>query len=297
MRRRRRRLTPGKEGNHGSGDQPRTEGHRIILKRTLIVTSLAFAFSASAAPVGAEPALPDSIAAIGDSITRATNACCFYGDHPSQSWSTGLNPLGPVNSHLERLISRNPTILGDEYNDARAGARMASADDQAGLAVSQDADYVTILMGANDACTSSRSTMTSVSDFRTQFESAMTVLTNGLPDSHVFVASIPNVRRLWSLFHDDAVARFVWRTAGICQSMLSPSNTAADRRAVYNRIAAFNSVLAEVCAAYPNCRYDGGALFAYRFTRDQVSRLDYFHPDLDGQAALASVTWQRSWWP
>jgi lysophospholipase L1-like esterase len=266
------------------------------MKRALLVASLAIAVSSSAAPVSAEPALPDSIAAIGDSITRATNACCTYGDHPSQSWSTGLNPLGPVNSHLERLILRNPTIWGDEYNDARAGAKMAGADDQAALAVSQGADYVTILMGANDVCTSSRSTMTSVTDFRTRFRAAMDVLVTGLPDSHVFVASIPNVRRLWSLFHDDPVARLVWRTAGICQSMLSASNTAADRQAAFDRIVAFNGVLAEVCAAYPNCRYDGGALFAYRFTRGQVSGLDYFHPDLDGQAAIAGVTWQRSWW-
>jgi hypothetical protein len=32
-------------------------------------------------------------------------------------------------------------------------------------------------------------------------------------------------------------------------------------------------------------------------TRDEVSRLDYFHPDLDGQAALARITWPVSWWP
>src|ERR687896_2490838 len=228
MRRRRRRLTPGKEGNHGSGDQPRTEGHRIILKRTLILTSLAIAFSASAAPVGAEPALPDSIAAIGDSITRATNACCFYGDHPSQSWSTGLNPLGPVNSHLERLISRNPTILGDEYNDARAGARMASADDQAGLEVSQDAHYVTILMGANDACTSSRSTMTSVADFQARFRTGMTTLRNGLPNALIFVASIPDIKRLWEVGRGSFAARTAWSLFGICQSMLAnPTSTAA----------------------------------------------------------------------
>jgi lysophospholipase L1-like esterase len=266
------------------------------MKRALLVASVAIAASSSASPVSSTPALPDSIAAIGDSITRATNACCTYGDHPSQSWSTGLNPFGPVNSHLERLILRHPTIWGDEYNNARAGAKMASADDQAALAVSQGADYVTILMGANDVCASSRSTMTSVSDFRIRFRAAMDVLATGLPSSRVFVASIPNVRRLWSLFHDDPVARLVWRTGGICQSMLSGSNSVADRRAAYDRIVAFNGVIAEVCAAYPNCRYDGGALFAYRFSRDQVSRLDYFHPDLDGQAAIASVTWRRSWW-
>jgi hypothetical protein len=138
--------------------------------------------------------------------------------------------------------------------------------------------------------------MTSVRDFRAQFQAAIDTLAAGLPNSHVFVASIPNVRRLWRLFHDDLVARTVWRIAGICQSMLAASNTAADRQAVYHRIVRFNQVLADVCAAHANCRFDGGAVFEYAFPRDQVSRLDYFHPDLDGQAALARITWSRSWW-
>ena len=263
----------------------------------VLFATIGVSFATLSPSASAEPALPDSIAAIGDSITRATNACCFYGDHPSQSWSTGLNPLGPVRSHYERLIDRNPAIRGNAFNDARAGAKMAEADDQAMLAVAQGADYVTILMGANDVCTSSRSTMTSESDFRAQFQAAMEVLTTGLPESEIFVASIPNVRRLWRLFHDDPVARLAWRTARICPSMLSPSNTAADRRAVYEHEVRLNAVLAEVCALHANCRHDGGAVFAYRFTRDHVSRLDYFHPDLDGQAALARVTWPLSWWP
>ena len=263
----------------------------IVLATTGITSTM------PAVPVWAAPAPPDSIAAIGDSITRATNACCFYGDHPRHSWSTGYHPFGPVHSHYERLIALDPEIFGHEFNDARAGAKMADADEQAALAVTQGADYVTILMGANDACTRSRSTMTSVADFRGQFRSAMETLAIGLPESHVFVASIPNIRRLWRLFHDHPIARVVWRTANICQSMLAESNTAADRRAVLERVRRFNGVLAEVCAAYANCRFDGGALFDYPFTRDHVSRLDYFHPDLDGQAALARITWPLSWWP
>jgi hypothetical protein len=231
-------------------------GSVTVRRRALVLlASLGITFETLSTAASAEPALPDSITAIGDSITRATNACCFYGDHPSQSWSTGYNPLGPVNSHYERLV------------------------------------------GANDVCTSSRATMTPVNDFRTQFQAAMETLATGLPDSHVLVASIPNVRRLWRILHDDPVARLVWRTASICQSMLSPSNTAADRRAVFERERQFNAVLAEVCALYANCRFDGGAVFGYAFTRAQVSRLDYFHPDLDGQAKLAEITWPRSWWP
>ena len=42
--------------------------------------------TASAAPAQAPgPPLPDSMAAIGDSITQAVDACCFYGNWPSHS--------------------------------------------------------------------------------------------------------------------------------------------------------------------------------------------------------------------
>jgi hypothetical protein len=37
-------------------------------------------------------------------------------------------------------------------------------------------------------------------------------------------------------------------------------------------------------------------LFNYVFSPSDVSALDYFHPSLSGQAKLASLTWQHSWW-
>ena len=152
-------------------------------------------------------------------------------------------------------------------------------------------------MGANDACTSSISTMTSVGDFRAQFSAAMNVLATGLPSgSHVFVSSIPNIYQLWALFRSNPAAQFVWSVAQICQSMLSPANTEQDRQVVLARVRAFNQVLAEVCAQYVMCRFDDNAVFNYPFTAGNVSRLDYFHPSLSGQAVLASVTWARSWW-
>jgi hypothetical protein len=55
-------------------------------------------------------------------------------------------------------------------------------------------------------------------------------------------------------------------------------------------------VLAQECAAYPTCRFDGNAVFSHQFSKSEVSRLDYFHPSLAGQAALASITWSASWW-
>jgi lysophospholipase L1-like esterase len=265
---------------------------RRFLLLGFVVAVLTAATSASAAPP-----LPDSIAGIGDSITRATDVCCWYGDHPAQSWSTGGGAFDGIRSHYERIRTLKPSINGHNFNDARSGARMDDAQGQAQTAVTQQAGYVTILMGANDVCTDSPSTMTSVSDFQAQFATTMGVLAAGLPaGSHVFVSSIPNVYRLWQLFQDNVVAQLIWSVAQICQSMLSPTNSEQDRQFVLAREQAFNQVLAEVCSQYAFCRFDDYAAFNYQFSASQVSKLDYFHPSLAGQAALASLSWQHSWW-
>jgi lysophospholipase L1-like esterase len=267
------------------------------MRRLLLVGSVVGVF-ATASTASSAPPLPSSIAGIGDSITRATDVCCWYGDHPAQSWSTGGGVFDGIRSHYERILAQKPTIYRHNYNDARSGAKMADARGQAQAAVTQGASYVTILMGANDVCTGSRSTMTSVDDFHAEFAATMSTLAAGLPSGrHVFVSSIPNIYRLWELFKGNSTARFVWSAARICQSMLSPTNTEADRQAVLAREQAFNKVLADVCSQYAFCRFDNYAVFNYQFSPSDVSKLDYFHPSLSGQAKLASVTWQHSWWP
>ena len=265
------------------------------MARRVLLLVLASAVLAPAA--NAAPPFPTSMAGIGDSITRATDVCCWYGDHPAHSWSTGGGVLDGIRSHYERIRAVQPAISGRNYNDARAGAKMRDAPGQAQVAVGQGARYVTILMGANDVCTRSISTMTPVADFRAQFTATMNVLAQGLPaGSTVFVSSIPNVYQLWALFRNNPTAQLVWALAGICQSMLSPTNSEQARQTVLARERAFNQVLAAVCGQYAMCRFDDGAVFGYAFSAGQVSKLDYFHPSLSGQAALASITWASSWW-
>lgn len=271
----------------------------VAVRRLLVVSvlSVMFLIAGSTPAVAATPRLPDSMAAIGDSITRATNSCCWYGDRPQNSWSTGDASWDGVLSHYERIRARKPDIAGNQYNDAVSGARMAHAPAQAERAVQQRARYVTILMGANDVCTSSTATMTPVDTYRSQLRQTLATLRSGLPArSRIFVASVPDVYRLWKLYHSDPVAQWVWSTFGVCQSLLSTANTDADRQLVRDRTAAFNAVLAQECAQYANCRFDGYAVFSYRFAAAHVSKLDYFHPSLSGQAVLAEVTWRASWW-
>src|SRR5919112_1329416 len=167
---------------------------RIVLLALVVVLA-----GLVAQPAWAAPPLPSSMAAIGDSITRAYDVCCSYGDHPGQSWSTGYTSYDGIASHYERIKRLNPAITGRGYKDAVSGAKMAAAPTQATQAVNQGARYVTILLRANDLCTQ-----------------------------------------------------------------------------------------------YPRCRWDGGAIFNYRFCASQVSALGFFHPSLSGQAALARHAWQAS---
>src|SRR5215217_5011097 len=250
-----------------------------------------------AQPAWAAPPLPSSMAALGDSITRAYDVCCAYGDHPGQSWSTGYTSYDGIASHYERIRQLNSAVAGHAYNDAVSGAKMSAAPGQATQAVNQSARYVTILLGANDLCTSSLSTMTSTTTFRSQFQQAMATLMAQDRDPYVFVSSIPNIYQLWEVLHTNSLARWAWANFHICQSMLAATNTDTQRQQVVAREQAFNQILAQECAKYPRCRWDNKAVYNYRFSASQVSSLDFFHPSLSGQAALARVTWAASWWP
>jgi lysophospholipase L1-like esterase len=266
--------------------------------RTLSIAVAAglLAALATPAPVAADPGPPPaSMASLGDSITRGFNACGWYVDCPSRSFSTGTTT--GVNSHYLRIRAVNPAINGRNFNDARSGAKAADMAGQAQTAVGQAVGYVTMLIGANDACTSSESTMTSVATFRSQIDAALNRLKTGLPNARVFVASVPDIKRLWEVGRTSSSARTAWSLFGICQSMLAnPTSTAAAdvarRDRVRQRVVDFNTQLAQACAAYgSNCAFDNNAVFSYPFVLSQVSTWDYFHPNTSGQTVLASVSY------
>lgn len=262
----------------------------LSLLATVVGTTVATAPAAAAA---GPP--PNSIASLGDSITRGFNACGFFVDCPSRSWSTGTTTA--VNSHYQRILAVNPAIGGNAFNNARSGAVAQELAGQADRAVSQGAQYVTILIGANDACASTEAGMTPVATFRARIDAGLSRLRSGLPQARVLVLSVPDVRRLWEIGKDSASARTAWSLLGICQSMLAnPTSTAqadVDRRTrVRQRVIDYNSQLAQACTAYgANCQFDGNAVFGYPFVLSEVSGWDFFHPAERGQAALAQVSY------
>jgi lysophospholipase L1-like esterase len=263
-------------------------------RAALLVTVLTIAaFGMGAARAAA---YPNSMDALGDSITRAFNTCSFpFTDCLENSWATGTNTT--VNSYYLRLLAKNPGIKGNNFNDAKSGAKMSELGGQAEKAVSHKVELVGVLMGANDACTSSVSTMTSVANYQSQFESAMKTLTTGIPTAQINIGSLPNVYRLWEIFHTNSSAVNTWNSLKICQSLLAnPTSLAkADeerRLQVKTREEEYDSALQTVCAKYTQCKYDNGAGFKTVFNTNDVGTRDYFHPNIEGQTLIAKVAWE-----
>ncbi|QIY70829.1 SGNH/GDSL hydrolase family protein [Streptomyces sp. RLB1-33] len=236
---------------------------------------------------------PKSMAAVGDSITRGFDACTVLSDCPEVSWATGSDTK--VKSLAVRLLGQ-AGAAERSWNYAVTGARMADLPDQMTQAVTNKPELVTVMAGANDACRSSVSAMTPVAEFRAEFEDAMDTLRNALPKTQVYVSSVPDLKRLWSEGRSNPLGKQIWKL-GICPSMLSDADsltTAAMRRrtTVQDRVEAYNQVLKEVCTKDQHCRFDGGAVFDYRFGTDQLSHWDWFHPSRDGQARLAEMAYR-----
>ncbi len=244
---------------------------------------------------GSVPPRPRVMAALGDSITRAFAACDRGGDCVGSSWATGT--AQDVDSHRQRL-----DLDGDAaHNLAVSGSRVADLAAQVRAAERVRPDYVTVLIGANDACAPGEAAMTPVDEYARAFDAALADLVQALPDVRILVLSVPDLARLWEVGKDRDDVRRVWQSNGVCRTMLAdPADTGADaqgrRDRVRERVQAYNAAMATACSRHAQCRYDGGAVFGHRFTLDDVSAVDFWHPSARGQATLAEVAWKAGYW-
>lgn len=267
---------------------------RVLVPIIAVVAAIGLAPPAGAA----QSTAPDSMSAMGDSITQAATTCDIQWSCPANSWASGTNTS--VNSHYLRILKHNKDIRGRNYNDSVSGAVSADMPSQASRVVSRGVDYVTLEIGGNDACTDTPENMTPVSTYRANIDSALSRLNAGLPNAKILVASVPNIYRLWEVGHTNWSSVLYWNSAGICQSMLAnPTSTApadeARRQTVLQRVRDYNTQLAQSCAAHTNCRFDNNAVFNWPFTLSSLS-WDSFHPSVAGQNQLAAQTYPVYGW-
>src|SRR5262249_53674350 len=195
---------------------------------------------------------------------------------PRDSWSTGSNTA--VQSEYLRILAANPAIRGRNYNFAvRLGSDAPTMFDlqyQLLGAVARHVDYATIELGANDVCEG-----TALSNFRSELDDGLAKLTSSLPDALVFVASINDLTEEWHVLHA--------RAGEDLGCGIGPKASATRLASYRRRIAAFNTQLSEGCAAYANCRFDGGAVFRIQCKIGDITPPSHGHLSGSGQRKLA----------
>jgi lysophospholipase L1-like esterase len=201
-----------------------------------------------------------------------------------------------VYSVYQRLRAANPHVNIQPVNLAEPGAGADYLYIEAMAAVERQADYVTILIGANDAC---RWPMTDPQTFRADIDYALEILEQRRPRPRIALVSIPDVVNLWTLAHDHLLAMLAWQFMECPSLMANAASTAsADvhrRQSIGRRIQAYNRELRGACKEYGNrCHWDRGRAHRVKFTLELVG-LDYFHPNLRGQQELAKAPLPAGW--
>lgn len=247
---------------------------------------------------------PKVLVSLGDSITQAANACEPYQECPQVSWSTGETPetennvfnthTGTFKEQIEKLNKEPITV----HNNARSYTKVNDLPNQAQLAVTQQAEFITILSGANDLCVANENKITSPESFKDSLTETLNILNDKLPKSKIFIASIPNIYQLWETNHNNLEAVHKWDEGKLCQSMLEnpTSNDQEDtaRRArVALKLEQFNNILEQVCVSAVNCSTDNKRIFNTKFENTDLSEVDFFHPSVKGQQKIASTAWNN----
>ena len=146
------------------------------------------------------------------------------------------------------------------------------------------AGLILIELGSADLCADTN--MTPVDQFRSRIDQALTTITQRAPNAKIQIASIPNWHQVWVDFPNEP------RTS-TCPLLFDP--TVADDAAVQQRTIDYNTELAAACAAFPACKFDGGAVYDLHFSLDDLSTVDHFHPSRSGQAKIAAATFDSGW--
>ena len=268
----------------------------------LLAASL-LAGCASAAPAAPDleelepPAAAPEVATLGilgDSVSLGVNACAEQGQCAAVSWSGGTDP--EVGSVAERLAAASG-VEPDVVNAAKDGGDVQDAIDRIDEVIEAQPQLVTVLLGGNDACGPTLDDMTPTAEYEAGLTTLLGRLNAEVPDATILVMSVPNLMHLWEIGHVNGQAVQAWNSSPSCKNLLGSADDAsaeasARRAAVAARVDEYNAAIVRVCAAAERCIDDGGAVFAYDFSADEISAIDFFHPSIAGQRAIAGIAWE-----
>lgn len=230
-------------------------------------------------------------AAFGDSISTG-----FDASHPLNnfhySWSTGSNITSNFKSQAD-YVKEATGIEFERKNYAVVGAKASDIRRQIDKLGDKIPQLATLLIGANDVC----GWRPDFDDARDLFEAdvrhSLDMLVAKNPNIRILMSAVPNVGRLYELGATHG-CQVKWNVTGFCSPLLGGERTPQERQAFLTRLDALNDTLAHIATSYPQVKYHG-EVAQIQFEWEHVSRIDCFHPSVQGQGFLSEALWDGSW--
>ncbi|MEI8026053.1 MAG: SGNH/GDSL hydrolase family protein [Pseudomonadota bacterium] len=253
-------------------------------------SALPFSFVISFYSAAAAEELPTFyLGSLGDSISAGFNAGGPL-DQRDKSWSAGTS----IESHAVRIKNQ----LGSNVvvkNASKSGAKIEDIAAQTQKLVSDNfaPDYVTYLIGANDVCGGSKTPGELAALGKKTLEDSLSLLKKANPQVKVLVAAVPNLLYLNELLKSDAQCVSRWKAFNICGSFMA--GNIQEKNKGLERWRSYNQMLSQFADDHPeNVKFSSKSGDRIFLSKD-VSRIDCFHPSIEGQKTLSEMTWGEGW--
>ena len=286
-----------------------------LLVTAIVILCMLFVIPFASAQSAKAPRLdPKRLSSTGDSITEAIDAELPLANHWA-SWVNGyhgfwewLFGLTDAYSHNQRITKNFGAWGRRNYMEAKSGADMPDFYEQTLGSVNHRAQYVTVFMGHNDVCGNHFTDIPTNEKFEADFRAGMENLKTGLPaGATIYVVGIVDIYQLWQIARDKKALGIVdcevlWATTLLdlfpCGTMLNPLIGEPGRQLTRDRNIAFNDILERVTKEFnvndsDHHYYYTDKTFEYRYSENQVSDIDCFHPSARGQKDLSKLTWDE----
>jgi len=249
--------------------------------------TLSFLVSLGSATAGEMPTF--YLGSLGDSITAGFNAGGPL-DQRDKSWSAGSG----IESHAMRIKNQLEVNVVVK-NASKSGAKIEDIPLQTQKLVEDQyaPDYVTYLIGANDICGASKTAEELAALGKKTLQDSLDRLKSANPQVKLLIAAVPNLLYLNELLKSDAKCVSRWKAFNICESFMG-GNPEEQNKGV-ERWTAYNRMLGQFADDHPeNVKFSGKSGDRIFLSKD-LSRIDCFHPSIEGQKTLSEVTWSEGW--
>ena len=233
------------------------------------------------------------IGSIGDSISTAMNSN-GWGNRKQNNWSTGTTRNRNLRSHFHKLQQLFQKKV-EPYNFAVAGATSYDIASQVGKLLPYNPDYVTILIGANDACHWKKDYHKQLNEFKKNINNAVKRLIAHNPQVKLLLVPIPNMYHLWKTVHQKGSCQMRWNLFNVCSNLLDSDRTEKERLAFQQRIVFANDYLEEIANNHLQHIRFNRSIANHHFKWEHVSPRDCFHPSVTGQNVISQLTWEADW--